>query len=107
VTADELDRLTIGELRAAADRVAAALAVLREAGAWTTPRDPARDAAIVNRMSADIVAPEGHALLSHDVRKSIQAPVVQFSPSELAERKRLLQKMRPELPPEIAAIEDA
>lgn len=89
MTSDELDRLTIADLRAAADRVAAALAVLREAGAWT---------GLSSLPTAPAPAP---------MPPPIQAPVVKFSPAELAERKRLLQKMRPELPPDIAAAEDA
>jgi hypothetical protein len=90
MTSDELDRLTIGELRAAADRVAAALAVLREAGAWT---------GVVGERPLPPMPPTAPI--------QPQPPLVAFSPAELAERKRLLSKMRPELPPEIAAIEDA
>jgi hypothetical protein len=90
MTSDELDRLTIADLRAAADRVASALAVLREAGAWT-------GAAALKPAPAPMPPPP----------PPTQAPTVSFTPSELAERKRLLQRMRPELPPDIAAAEEA
>ena len=88
MTSDELDRLTIADLRAAADRVASALAVLREAGAWT-------GAAALKPEPAPMPPPP------------TQAPAISFTPAELAERKRLLQRMRPELPPDIAAAEEA
>ena len=84
MTSDELDRLTIADLRAAADRVASALAVLREAGAWT-------GAAALKPAPSPMPPPP--------------APAISFTPSELAERKRLLSRMRPELPPDIAAAE--
>lgn len=82
--------MTIAELEAASARVAAALAVLKEAGAWAPKPAPV----------VEIAAPP-------PVAKPHGPPVVEFSPAERAERDRLLKQMRPELPPDIAALEDA
>ena len=96
---EDIGRLTIDELEEAASRVAAALQVLREAGAWK----PAAD----NRLQA--VGPADLRDLEETGRPPVPqrppAPAVRWSPSELAERERLLKQMRPEFPPEIESAE--
>ena len=89
---EDIGRLTIDELEEAASRVAAALAVLREAGAWKPNDKPA-------------TAPQVAAETPQPQRQLPPAPAVRWSPSELAERERLLKQMRPEFPPEIESAE--
>lgn len=87
MTSEELGRLTIAELEAAAARVAAALSVLREAGAWR---------------GADAATPTPRPTPP----RPPAAPAM--SVAEQAERRRLLAQIRgPELPADIAALEDA
>lgn len=95
MTPEEIGKMTIDELAQAASRVAAALQVLREAGAWKPScvqlpalLEPAPEAAVAQRPLTP-------------------GPAVRFSPQEMAERARLLKQMRPELPDDIAAAEGA
>ena len=90
VTPEDIGRMTIEELEQAASRVAAALAVLREVGAL--------------KLSGP-VAPEAAPEAAPPQRPPTSGPVVRFSPSELADRERLLRANRPELPEDIAALE--
>jgi hypothetical protein len=84
MTKEELGRMTIDELEQAASRVAAALAVLKEAGAW----------------SAHAKAREPEA----EPERPANAP--RLSTAEQSERRRLLEHIRgPELPADIAAME--
>ena len=93
MTSDEIGRMTIAELESAASRVSAALAILRSVGVWIgAPDAPKPEAPKINGTGLALVP---------------GPPVVEFSPAERAERDRLLKQMRPELPPDIAALEDA
>jgi hypothetical protein len=99
VSPEDIGRMTIAELEAASTRVAAALKVLREAGAWKPPAD-----------TKPAAAPQWYAIDEPAQPPAPQrppAPAVRWSPSELAERERLLKQMRPEFPPEIAALEES
>jgi hypothetical protein len=91
MTADELGRMTIADLESAAARVAAALAVLREAGAWAPRTASSTAAPVATAVPAPPLAQETAAALSA---------------TELSERRALLRRIRGEdLPPEIAALE--
>lgn len=90
MTPEDIGRMTISELEEAASRVAAALAVLREVGAL--------------KLSGP-AAPEPTHEAAGPQRPPTPGPTVRFSPSELAERERLLRANRPELPEDIAALE--
>jgi hypothetical protein len=86
MTAEELGRLTIAELEAAASRVAAALEVLQEAGAWSP-----------KVVAAPATQPQPAPVVT--------MPSVRFSEAEIAERNRLVAKMRDVLPDDIAKAE--
>jgi len=97
VSPEDIGGMTVAELEAAATRVAAALAVLREAGAWKPPAE-----------AKPTVAPQWCAIDEPAQPSAPQrppAPAVRWSPSELAERERLLKANRPEFPPEIESAE--
>lgn len=78
MTAEQLGALTIAELEKASERVAAALAVLREAGAWRPEAAPAP--------VAETPAPAPRPI---PVRPTL-------SVAERAERARLMQQFAPE-----------
>lgn len=79
MTYEQLGALTIAELEKAAERVAAALAVLREAGAW--------------RPEVTAAAPEA-PVQAQAPRPVPVRPVL--SAGERAERARLMQQFAPE-----------
>ena len=97
MTADELSRMTIGELEEAATRVGAALKVLREAQAWApkteTPPQPLQEWQ---------TRPPGVRSAEEPARPPSPGPAVRMSPEEIALRNRLL---RQNLPDDIAAME--
>jgi hypothetical protein len=97
MTADELSKMTIGDLEEAAARVGAALKVLREAGAWApkteTPHQPLQEWQ---------TRPPGVRSADEPARPLSPGPAVRMSPEELALRNRLL---RQNLPDDIAAME--
>jgi hypothetical protein len=100
VSPEDIGRMTIDELEAAASRVAAALAVLKEAGAWK----PAATGKHVPVHVTYETGPNGEPVQPPAPQRP-PAPAVRWSPSELAERERLLKQMRPEFPPEIESAE--
>lgn len=113
VSPEDIGSMTVAELEAAASRVAAALEVLREAGAWK----PAADSRLQAAGPADLrelhwSGPGGATEVIYPAQGLAQtapqrppAPAVRWSPSELAERERLLKANRPEFPPEIESAE--
>jgi hypothetical protein len=100
VSPEDIGSMTVAELEAAASRVAAALQVLREAGAW---KPPANGKHIPVPVTYD-TGPDVGSVESPAPQRPA-APAVRWSPSELAERERLLKQMRPEFPPEIESAE--
>ena len=97
---EDIGSMTVAELEAAASRVAAALAVLREAGAWK----PATNGKHIPVPVTYETGPDG-APAQPPAPQRPPATAVRWSPSELAERERLLKQMRPEFPPEIESAE--
>lgn len=97
MTADELSRMTIGELEEAATRVGAALKVLREAGAWR----PEEQAPCMSDSKPAPLSPTVRDVGSPP-RPPSPGPAVRMSQEEIALRNRLL---RQNLPDDIAAME--
>jgi len=100
VSPEDIGNMTVAELEAAASRVAAALAVLREAGAWK----PASTGKHIPVPVTYETGPDG-APTQPPAPQRPPAPAIRWSPEELTQRERLLKANRPEYPPEIEAVD--
>lgn len=84
MTAEEMGRMTLADLEAMAERFGAAVKTIRDAQAL---------------LGGPVVVPNGVAPVDTtpgQIVRAPAAPVVFFSPSEQAERAKLLQQFKPE-----------
>lgn len=88
MTADEMGRMTLADLEAMAERFGAAVKTIRDA-----------QALLGGGQQTFISTPVGVSVQSAVVAgtaRAVQMPAVHFSPSEQAERAKLLQQFKPE-----------
>lgn len=116
MTPEEIDALTVGELRAIASRASETLEAFRRVQSLLggSASAPGGGESTIPPATSEAEPPPEDAAAAHRRRQfqSVDAPSpngIRFSASEIAERNRLMGRMRgpvdPDLPEEIAKME--